>query len=96
LLNNPFSRSNSPGIVITIPERNVDEKRVNDNTSPLLYTVFMPEDTFETWQEQVNQALVNRIGLGIWDVEDQPYWDMWDDGFTPSAAVNEVLENIGY
>lgn len=62
----------------------------------LCHTTSMPEDTFESWLEKVNTVLFRLVGLGHEDIEDQPWWDWWDDGYSPYSAAQEAIENIGY
>lgn len=50
--------------------------------------------TFEAWFAKVDSLVEGRIGLGCSDVEDQPYRDWFEDGYSPSEAADEVVENV--
>lgn len=50
---------------------------------------------FETWLKKCDAICSNRIGLGIYDLEDWNWADAHEDGFTPAEAVSQFLEDIG-
>jgi hypothetical protein len=56
----------------------------------------MKDLSFEQWMNAVDDALVSRIGLSSDDLEDQNYFDMYEDGYSPKTAAKEVLENIDF
>lgn len=56
----------------------------------------MNEMTFSEWMDAVDVVLEARIGLCSSDLEDQCYADMYEDGYSPESAADEVLENVGF
>jgi len=54
----------------------------------------MPNATFESWLAKVDSAVVRRIGLGVDDLEDFPYYDLFEDGMTPAETARLVLEAV--
>lgn len=50
---------------------------------------------FTLWLRLVNRRVAGTIGLGIDDIEDMPYFDMYDDGLSPADAAQEVLAAVG-
>ncbi len=52
---------------------------------------------FETWMRQVNAEINTRTGLSVYDLQDMPFADMYEDDYTPSEAAEEILsEEIGW
>jgi hypothetical protein len=49
--------------------------------------VMAKEDQFREWLRQVDTELAKRCGLSHDDLADQPWWDWFNDGFTPALAV---------
>lgn len=56
----------------------------------------MAQNTFEIWMKKVDQELEARCGLVSLDLADMPYRDWYEDGYTPSEAAQEALENEGF
>ena len=53
------------------------------------------EGDFNAWMKGVNNLLANRLaGLTSEDIEDRDYWNMWNDGMTPSQGFNQIIEEI--
>lgn len=52
----------------------------------------MKTKTFNTWMKQVEQTLLNTIGLSHLDLPDFPFRDWFDDGISVSEAVGAVLQ----
>lgn len=52
--------------------------------------------TFEAWMEEVNTEIEYTCGLTSSDLPDVAYYDMYEDGLSPSSAAMEALENAGY
>lgn len=48
--------------------------------------------TFEEWLVQVDEILVNAIGLGHMDLSDFPSYDLWSEGCEPMEGVLSCLE----
>ncbi len=51
--------------------------------------------SFQTWLSIVSDAFCGEYGLSVHDVEDQPFREWYDDGYTPGEAVNEMAEELG-
>ena len=61
--------------------------------------------TYKKWMWQVNVILNQTVGIGVGDLADCMYPDMWSDGCSPeegaeealsqSDAPNELIELIG-
>jgi len=47
------------------------------------------------WLEVCNQLVVDKLGVGINDLEDFLWRDRFDDDYTPEEAVEEFLESLG-
>jgi hypothetical protein len=52
--------------------------------------------TFEEWMAQVDAILIKRFGIESADLPDCCYADWYEDGFTPSQAVEMALEEGGF
>ena len=52
----------------------------------------MKTKTFNLWMKQVEQKLLNTIGLSHLDLPDFPFRDWFDDGISVSEAVGAVLD----
>lgn len=50
-------------------------------------------EDFEIWSQAVDNLFIKQTGMGRDDFPDQCYYDMFEDGFTPSEAFNEAIEN---
>lgn len=50
---------------------------------------------FMVWLEVCNQLVVDKLGVGINDLEDFLWRDRFDDDYTPEEAVEEFLESLG-
>ncbi len=46
---------------------------------------------FEQWKKKLDQYLIAKCGLGVDDLGDAPYWDMWNDEVSISEAARTVL-----
>lgn len=51
---------------------------------------------WQTWLLEVSEIVAREAGVGIDDLEDQPYRDWYEDGLTPVEAAEEVLEAVGF
>lgn len=49
---------------------------------------------FDIWLDQVDDKLMQLLGLSIYDVEDFPYYAMWEDGETVNDAALIVFESV--
>lgn len=53
--------------------------------------------TFNEWLKVVDDEVVRlTFGLGIYDLPDIPYHDLYDDGAIPQEAAEEVLAQSGF
>ena len=53
------------------------------------------EGDFNVWMKAVNQLLAKELlGLDSEDLPDQNYWDMWNDGMSPSEGYREVIASL--
>jgi len=51
--------------------------------------------SFEEFMKKCDATVSNRLGLGVYDLEDWAWMDAYEDEFTPTEAVNQFLEDIG-
>ena len=51
---------------------------------------------FAAYLEKCDSICIGRIGLSIFDLEDIPWRDNFDDGVEPRDAVQELIEYAGY
>ena len=56
----------------------------------------MPRLTFESWLARVDAIITNTVGIGMDDLQDMCYRDMYDDGYSPKEAAKETLEEAGW
>lgn len=49
------------------------------------------ERAFEAWYAKVDAAMTASAGLGPDDLPDQPYYDWFEGGYTPTQAAREAL-----
>lgn len=49
---------------------------------------------FDIWLDEVDAKLQGLLGVSIYDVEDFPYYAMWEDGETANDAALIVFENL--
>lgn len=49
--------------------------------------------SFNQWMSKVNRHVTNTAGLGVADLSDQPFYDWWEEGVTPSEAAEMTLED---
>jgi len=54
------------------------------------------KSNFDLWMAKVDQAVARKSGLSVYDLADQCYRDMYDDGFTPSQAAQVALSEEGF
>lgn len=52
--------------------------------------------TFDAWMGRVDRAVMTRAGVSVFDLADQPYWDLWRDGVDPRDAAAAALEDEGF
>jgi hypothetical protein len=48
--------------------------------------------TFDQWMEQVDAALVRKVGVCSADLPDFCYADMYEAGYSPETAADEAIE----
>ena len=48
-------------------------------------------DTFEKWMILVEQAMLDKCGMGPDDLPDWAYRDAYDGGLTPNQAANQAI-----
>lgn len=53
-------------------------------------------ERFAKWWNEVDKALVSRIGLGIEDLEDLDYATHFEADYSPNMMAEIVMEEIGY
>ena len=51
--------------------------------------------TFDSWLREVDVRMEARIGLDHRDMEDWTWRDAYDDGATPSEALDDFFEYAG-
>jgi hypothetical protein len=49
--------------------------------------------TFDQWIAAVDDHVENTLGLSISDLVDRPYYDWFENGYTPAEAAEEVIES---
>ena len=45
------------------------------------------KETFEEWMARVDDLCWGKVGCSIHDLPDVAFYDMWEDGRSPAAAV---------
>lgn len=50
--------------------------------------------SFEQWMEQVDQYLIDTLGLDSSHLPDRCYYDMYDDGVSPRTAALDAIKGI--
>lgn len=51
---------------------------------------------FSTWMRRVDAVIESVTGFTSSDLPDACYYDMFDDGLSPSRAAHTVLSEEGY
>lgn len=51
---------------------------------------------FLPWGLAVEKALIAKCGMGVLDLPDAPYSDMYEDMLEPEDAADEVLAEQGF
>lgn len=46
---------------------------------------------FDEWMLKVKKAVMSKVGLSHEDLPDQPYWDWFASGITPSVAASRAI-----
>jgi len=49
--------------------------------------------TFKGWMRSVDLIIAAELGVGVDDLIDQCWRDMYDDGLSPAQAAQPILEN---
>jgi len=52
--------------------------------------------TFKAWMKKVDAAVSVTAGLSVYDLPDMPFYDMFNDDYTPEEAAEETLMNAGW
>lgn len=52
--------------------------------------------TFEAWMRAVDIAVSEKVGLGVDDLPDICYRDMYDDGVSVKSAATAAIREIRY
>jgi len=50
-------------------------------------------DQFKTWLKEVDRLIANELGLGVFDLPDRLWRDMFDSEMDTIEAAEEVIEN---
>ncbi len=53
----------------------------------------MKKKTFESWMEQVDAEVSQRVGVGYMDLLDMDYGGMFEDGISPKRAAIRAIRN---
>ena len=48
---------------------------------------------FTSWLRKVDRILMQRLGLGVFDLRDACWRDMYDDEISPTEAAQDILDN---
>jgi hypothetical protein len=48
---------------------------------------------FTTWMGEVDKMLKVRLRMTMFDFEDVPFGDLYDEGMTPKAVVDMIVAN---
>lgn len=51
---------------------------------------------FETWMELVDDACERIAGVSIYDLPDNVFYDLYEDGYTPAEAAKNTLTEAGW
>lgn len=54
------------------------------------------KNAFAQWKARVNVCVIARAGVFADDLPDVPYYDWFEDGISPQAAAEMVLEESGF
>ena len=49
---------------------------------------------YETWLNKCDKLVSNEFGLGLMDFPDFLWYDTFEDGFSPSEAVEQFKEDV--
>jgi hypothetical protein len=52
--------------------------------------------SFNTWMSKVDRKVSATAGLSVHDLSDQPFYEWWEEGMTPSEAASITLEDNGF
>lgn len=50
---------------------------------------------FSKWMKQVDELCEANTGVSVYDLEDQPYRDLYDSGLTPAETWQEISDELG-
>lgn len=53
-------------------------------------------DTFKAWMAAVDAAVDAKVGLSASDLADIAYYDLYEDGVSPTSAAKKALAGEGF
>lgn len=53
------------------------------------------KDTFASWMRKVDDYVWRKAGCSVYDLDDCPFRDWYDDGVTPRRAALKAIEFSG-
>lgn len=51
---------------------------------------------FDRWLAEVNETMIEIAGVGVNDIADQPWYDLYTDEVYPEEAAEMALEAEGF
>ena len=69
----------------------VDGEPVGSDTKPFTVGDMLDGNAYGKWEAKVDRTLKAHLGLGVADLPDQCYRDMFDSGMTADEAVADIL-----
>lgn len=53
------------------------------------------DDTeYQMWMTRLDEAIIGRLGLSVHDLPDQPFRDLFDDGYEIEEAAEEIVQDV--
>jgi len=56
----------------------------------------MENKGFEQWMKAVDKVVERLAGLSVYDLPDMPFYDMYEDDYTPIEAARATLTESGW
>lgn len=50
-------------------------------------------EEFKTWLKEVDRLITNEFGIGVFDLPDRLWRDMFDSGMSAEEAAQDTIEN---
>jgi len=50
------------------------------------------KERYRYWENDVNELMLKKFGVGVDDIPDMPYHDWYDNDWTAAKAVKEAIK----